>query len=181
MSRWILGSILIVCVTAFGYLYLRELEVTKVTLKCTEKLLMMKDAPIEVSYYKITKHLLDDEPLNLYVSNPNTDSKDFSPWISGIGEKSSKSKGITFDKKYYYPEYYSFVTDTTKNTKENSTNNLPQIEIVTYINRNKLSIESTFIGDKKIWSEGQCEVVDKDEFTRDWESKKSNIKNKMRI
>jgi len=173
--------VLLISLMIVGYLYLKQLEVTKVTLKCKEKFLLFKNPSEDISYYKITKFYFEDEPLNLYSSSPNTDSKDFSYWLVGVGEKMSKVNGITFEKKYYYPDYYTFVTDTTKNINENSVNNIPVLQTVTYINRNKLNIESTFIGDGKKISEGQCEIVDNNEFIKDWESKKGELKKKMKI
>ena len=163
----------------FGYRYLSNIELTKVTLKCktTESIVSNHDKN-EVTYYKITKHLFTDEPNKLIVSNPDTNRKNLPPFISGYIDSSPEVIYVQFTKKYFEPKYYTFVF----NEPEDVLIHLrTYISSVTYLNREDLSMETDFIGDETVFSKKQCEISSNKEFNQDYESKLEKIKKNLKI
>jgi hypothetical protein len=171
-------GLLLICF--FGYRYLNTLEVSKVVLKCkvTESIVSNEDMN-NVLYYKVSKHLFSNDPVKLIASNPDTESKNLHPFISGYIDSSPVVKDVNFAKKYNDSKYYTFIFHL---SEDFSTNSLPYVSSVMYLNREDLSMETYFIDDqKKFFTKEQCEVSSDTEFDKDWKSKVEAIKKKIKI
>jgi len=175
-----LVSILITVIGVFSYLYIKSVEVTKVTLKCTEKLVLFKDQPTRSEYFRITKKLFDETPVSFLISHPDTTNKNLEPNIIGVYETSSKVNNIQFKRKYTFPEYYLFITDS-DDVDHCKGCGVETIQTVTYIKRDNLETETTFIGDQTVLSSGKCEIVNNDLFDKDWKLKMDQIKKDRKI
>jgi hypothetical protein len=165
---------------SYGYLYLSDVEVTKVTLKCkTLETIFSNQDENELLYYKITKHLFTDEPTKLLISNPNEGVKDLLPYIIGYIESSPLVKDIKFEKKHYSHMYYTFISHQRNDIGLNSPS---YILSISYLNRENLLMESYIDENQKtLLSKEQCEVTKEKEFDDDWGKKVENIKKKLKI
>ncbi len=167
MKKILLVTIVFSAVSIFlGFVYLSKIEVTKVSLKCTEKFLLFSGTPTEETYLKLTRLFFDDEPYKLYSSNPDSELDNSPPYLIGISDKTPEGSEFNFNRIHVRPDWYIFVP-----AKDKVKRQLPTVSIVTYINRETLKLESTFSGDQKNWSIGQCEIIQNDEFEKRWKSK----------
>jgi len=169
-SSILIGLLLI---TVFGYRYLTTVEVTKVTLKCKvfEGVDSIKKG--ELTYYKVTKHLFSDEPVKLLNSYPDDVKNNYPPLITGYEENSPTVKDIKFEKKYFHPDYYIFI---------DQPDDKVHLFHVNYLNREDLIMEDYVLEDQKfLGSKKQCEVISEKDFDKDWESKVTLKKSKLKI
>ncbi len=162
----LLPIFLLVVSIFFGFIYLPKIEITKVSLKCSEKFLLFSGTPTEETYLKLTRLLFDDEPYKLYSSNPDLELDNSPPYLIGISDKTPEGSEFNFNRIHVRPDWYIFVP-----AKDTVKRQLPTVSTVTYINRETLKLESTFSGDKTNISIGQCEIIQNDEFEKKWKSK----------
>lgn len=161
--------------SVFVYDGLTSIEVTKVTLKCDEKIHIAKDQPDVTYLYKITKHLFSDIPVGLYNPSPDTDISGYPPYLIGLFESDPRVQNKTYNIEHSYPEYFTFVT------YENATKpKRSKVEMITYINRKTLSIEVK-LPDGQLWSTGQCAIVNNSEFDDDHKSGIEELKKNLKI
>ena len=166
--------ILIVCLV--GYYYSRKIELTKVSLKCTETMMMIEDKPVKDYYFKITRKIYHDKPYKIYGSHPDTDDENYLPVLVGVSVDSSEGRNIKFKREQYSPNWYTFVDPDPDWDRP-----IPRLSIVTYVNRESLNIENRFTDTGKVWSKGQCSIIPNEKFDEVWTEQVKKLKEKMKF
>ena len=172
----ILVVLLILIVCLVGYYYSRNIEVTKISLKCTETLTLIEGKPLNDVYYKITKKIFDDRPYRIYGSYPDTNDDNYPPYLIGVSDESLEGRNIKFKRKQYPPTWYTFVDPDPDWDRP-----IPRLSTVTYINRENLEVEERFTGDGKLWSKGQCSIISNEKFDEVLNEQVKKIKDKMKF
>ena len=175
----ILVVLLILIVCLVGYYYSRNIEVTKISLKCTNELQLLKSGrfvPVIDVYYKITKKIFDDRPYRIYGSYPDANDDNYPPYLIGVSDESFEGRNIKFKKEQFPPTWYTFVNPIPEWDRESNL-----LSTVTYINRESLDIESRFTEDGKLWSKGQCSIISNEKFDEVRTEQVKKIKDKMKF
>lgn len=172
--------LILILITLFGsiFYFSRKIELTKVVLKCVHQEKDKSETVEYVNYYKITKHLFNNEPYKLYSAYAYFNNDDYEPLIEGYWEKSKEVEHAWQDvkkkdtSKYFYPDWYTFI-----HLNRSKFGDYSQVEIYTFINRETLKLESSFF-DLPVPIK-QCEISDIKHFDDAYESdKQKKIKDK---
>ena len=176
LMKKILVVLLILIVCLVGYYYSRNIEVTKISLKCTVKMMLMKDEPTKDNYLKITRKIYHDKPYKIYSSHPDTNDENYLPFLVGVSVDSSEGRNIKFKKEQFPPTWYTFVNPVPEWDRGRDL-----LSTVTYINRESLDIENRFTDDGKVWSKGQCSIIPNEKFDEVLNEQVKKIKDKMKF
>lgn len=166
----------LLAVILVGYYYSRNIEITKISLKCSEKFLLISGDPIENVYYKITRKIYDENVYKMYSSYPDTNNKDYLPSLIGISDAFPEVKHIKFNREHYPPTWYTFLQP-----QSDKSELIPRLSTATYVNRESLEIEDRFTGDGRVWSKGQCVIIPNDKFDENWKEQVRKIKEKLKF
>ena len=172
-------GLIILIVFLVGYYYSRNIEVTKISLKCTNELPLLKSGrfvPVFDVYYKITKKIFDDRPYRIYQSYTDSNDDVYPPYLIGVSDESLEGRNIKFKKEQFPPTWYTFVNPVIEWGRGRDL-----LSTVTYINRESLDIESRFTDDGKLWSKGQCSIISNEKFDEVRTEQVKKIKEKMKF
>ena len=158
-----------------GWNQLATYEANLVVLKCVYEFEENKEKKKLINFYKITKHLLEEHPYKLYISNPDYDEKGEPPYLIGISIQSAKEedKANLKSRPYLPPDWYTFIPE-----RKDGKFFLPT---ATYVNRVTLQIEDLSLDKGEQWGKSSCSIAQASEFDNDYRSKLDGKKKEQKF
>jgi hypothetical protein len=158
-----------------GWHHLATYEENLVVLKCAYEIEENNEKKNLIAFYKITKHLLEEHPYKMYISNPDYDEKNYPPYLIGISVQSAKEadKEKLKSRPYLPPDWYTFIPE-----QKYGKFILPMAK---YVNRVTLQMEDLSLEKGEQWGKSSCSIAQTSEFDNDYRSKLESKKKEQKF